>query len=948
MAVLFESSGSNGITGSSALSYSWTHTSAGGPNTVVLVAALWQPANSPRAPSYAESGTSMTYGGTPMTSLGWQYINNLQSQGWGELYYLFNPPSGAQTVTAAQTFATTDAYNGAVSCSYLNVSSLAPIVPVWGTGSSAALTVAGGISESVSVAAFFNYWKRSTSTTGLRASSNSDGFPVDVADSILVGGSNSFTSAPQAVTWAALGVALQPNPIPSSMPPMRPVSRKVGPIPFRRRMFQRPQAISRSYSTTVPPISTFTSTFDTKDTGSTGFGWWGANASVANGKLVLIPTAAWDGAVSNTYSGTSWPSYDLTGNAVFFEVSTPNVSNGSQGMSVYIISRESVSTAATMSWAASGGGAGRMTFATPTYWTQISYNPVSHRFWRIREANGTIYFETSPDTSSWATQGSTASTLPLSNVRFNVSAYNDGTDPNPGVALIDNLNLLPSNYSYTPTKLVSRLAGPMSQRKLVAQKPLPSQPSSVVANPKAIKLTDTFDIKDQMKWLWSAPASVANGRLNLLASTTQAYVMSNDVFDLTESSIQFRFYPQTGVDGSSSSSFIVRADSTGGASHSFLYGSNTLIATYQVQGSGQVWPWQATYDPINHAYLRIREFGGTVYYDTSPDASTWTTRTSALPVTSLSHCSVYIYAQKATGPDAYAYYDDLNVQPSNYSYTPTRPVSKVAGSMALRNLMAQKPIRAYPYSTTAPSISTFTDTFDTLNAAKWWWGAGVTLANGKTVLQPLSSFQGAIEASIRPNTYDLTGDSISFEMSMPNYGNGTAKVYMYVYPAQAPNAAINVQWSATGGGYGSLKFLTRTVENAGSYTSGSFPYDPVAHKFWRIRESGGTIYFETSPDYSSWAVQSSNKAITSFSNVRVDVMCYSDGLDPDPGVTLVDNMNLSPSRPYYNPVLPTNRNVGPMALRRKAFTTRVFARVDSKPIVGNFFHMFMNRRNQEK
>jgi hypothetical protein len=26
------------------------------------------------------------------------------------------------------------------------------------------------------------------------------------------------------------------------------------------------------------------------------------------------------------------------------------------------------------------------------------------------------------------------------------------------------------------------------------------------------------------------------------------------------------------------------------------------------------------------------------------------------------------------------------------------------------------------------------------------------------------------------------------------------------------------------------------------------PYDPIAHRFWRIREQGGSVFFETSPD----------------------------------------------------------------------------------------------------
>ena len=32
----------------------------------------------------------------------------------------------------------------------------------------------------------------------------------------------------------------------------------------------------------------------------------------------------------------------------------------------------------------------------------------------------------------------------------------------------------------------------------------------------------------------------------------------------------------------------------------------------------------------------------------------------------------------------------------------------------------------------------------------------------------------------------------------------------------------------------------------------SVPYDPVAHEWWRIREAGSKVYFETSPDGLAW------------------------------------------------------------------------------------------------
>src|SRR5262249_41515455 len=46
----------------------------------------------------------------------------------------------------------------------------------------------------------------------------------------------------------------------------------------------------------------------------------------------------------------------------------------------------------------------------------------------------------------------------------------------------------------------------------------------------------------------------------------------------------------------------------------------------------------------------------------------------------------------------------------------------------------------------------------------------------------------------------------------------------------------------------------RLQENGSATTVSAAPYDPVAHKWWRIRETGGITGCETSPDGASWTV----------------------------------------------------------------------------------------------
>jgi len=67
------------------------------------------------------------------------------------------------------------------------------------------------------------------------------------------------------------------------------------------------------------------------------------------------------------------------------------------------------------------------------------------------------------------------------------------------------------------------------------------------------------------------------------------------------------------------------------------------------------------YDPVEHAWVRIREASGTVYWDTSPDGATWTNRrTLATPswvTTNL--CSAGFDTNRANGSH-YAEFDNLN------------------------------------------------------------------------------------------------------------------------------------------------------------------------------------------------------------------------------------------------------------------------------------------------
>ena len=73
---------------------------------------------------------------------------------------------------------------------------------------------------------------------------------------------------------------------------------------------------------------------------------------------------------------------------------------------------------------------------------------------------------------------------------------------------------------------------------------------------------------------------------------------------------------------------------------------------------------EITYDPVAHAFLRLREDGTNVYWDTSPDGTMWTNRrTLASPAwiaTAIDTCALDLSAHRDAGTNDEATYDLFN------------------------------------------------------------------------------------------------------------------------------------------------------------------------------------------------------------------------------------------------------------------------------------------------
>lgn len=199
-------------------------------------------------------------------------------------------------------------------------------------------------------------------------------------------------------------------------------------------------------------LSTFKDNFATAST--TKWGGYGTNPSVVAGQLKIVPTAAYPG----IYSATTW---DFTSSALSVNlVQAPNVGNGTSSITMNV----SPSTNNSISILVEGTNlVFRETVANVKSDTSIAYSAVNHKWLRIREASGSVFWDTSPDGLNWTQQRTKSTTLVLTTVTINIFAGFYGTEPTPGSSILDDLNLtvVPLSASgWTVGSSLSAIGGP--------------------------------------------------------------------------------------------------------------------------------------------------------------------------------------------------------------------------------------------------------------------------------------------------------------------------------------------------------------------------------------------------------------------------------------------------------------------------------------------------------
>lgn len=185
------------------------------------------------------------------------------------------------------------------------------------------------------------------------------------------------------------------------------------------------------------PLGRLTDAFATQDTGK----WtWGARASLASGRVSLPLNADYGGFIQSKVG------YDLTGSSVIVQVPQyPNVGNGTTEAYIQldILGTSNVNTLQWHSVGSSLIAAYHVSSAVTTVAT-LALSSTDHKWLRIRHNGTQVVWDTSPDSSTWTQQATWTPTFSLTNLQVTIGSGFTGTEPAPGTAIVDNVNV-PSN-----------------------------------------------------------------------------------------------------------------------------------------------------------------------------------------------------------------------------------------------------------------------------------------------------------------------------------------------------------------------------------------------------------------------------------------------------------------------------------------------------------------------
>jgi hypothetical protein len=196
------------------------------------------------------------------------------------------------------------------------------------------------------------------------------------------------------------------------------------------------------------PAKNLIESFNSETFGGRWINWGGAQCVATDGKLKIDTTTS-----ANYYGIDSQERLDLTGSELVIEV----LDVGNQSLASLEVNPIDLllDTDNHLLWLITNGdlGAYKKVAGTLSLVASVTYNATDHRWLRIRESGGTIYWDASPDRSTWTQIGSLATPFAITSLLLTISIGTWQAEASASSMTCDNLNIitkdLPGNIGRT-------------------------------------------------------------------------------------------------------------------------------------------------------------------------------------------------------------------------------------------------------------------------------------------------------------------------------------------------------------------------------------------------------------------------------------------------------------------------------------------------------------------
>jgi hypothetical protein len=217
-------------------------------------------------------------------------------------------------------------------------------------------------------------------------------------------------------------------------------------------------------------------------------------------------------------------------------------------------------------------------------------------------------------------------------------------------------------------------------------------------------LEDNFGSASTLNSLWNfstdtdAAVSIGGGQAAIPCDTSGEELASGTIYNLTGSHIYAKVTPAAG------SGCISGLELDDGSQDAGTSAYNSIGWQYTVGGSLIAFITQAatgtqvgslTYSATAHAWWRIREASGVLYWDTAPDGLTWTNQFSYTYSINVTILYALFYATAGTVTTDYTYIDNVNtIGAGGYGATGQVVLSTRPHRPALKDPLTPRPVLA--------------------------------------------------------------------------------------------------------------------------------------------------------------------------------------------------------------------------------------------------------------